>query len=61
MKSSQTYREEDCTKYKNALKETTNEIRKYRLNFGRKLAANIKQDIKRFIEVIKRSKHGRPA
>ena len=37
---------EDNTKYKDALKETTNEIRKYRLNFERKLAANIKQDSK---------------
>ena len=32
---------EDYTKCKDALKETANEIRKYKLNFERKLAANI--------------------
>ena len=34
------------SKYKDALKETTNEIRKSKLNFERKLAANIKQNSK---------------
>ena len=34
---------EDYTKYKDALKETTNEIRESKRNFERKLAANIKR------------------
>ena len=57
---------EDYTKYKAALNETTNEIRKSKLNFERKLAANIKQDSKSFFAYI-RSKQkvkdmvGRPA
>ena len=33
---------EDYTKYKDALKETTNEIGESKRNFERKLAANIK-------------------
>ena len=37
---------EDYTKYKNALKETTHEIRESKRNYKRKLAANIKQDSK---------------
>ena len=44
----------DYTKYKDALKETTHGIRKSKLNFERKLAANIKQDSKRC------HRHGRP-
>ena len=43
---------EDYTKYRDALKETTNEIRKYKLNFERKLAANIKQESKSFFAYI---------
>ena len=49
---------EDYTKYKDALKETTYEIRESKRNFERKLAANIKQDrvSLRTSEVNKRSK-----
>ena len=43
---------EDYTKYKDALKETTNEIRESKRNFERKLAANIKQDNKSFFAYI---------
>ena len=44
---------EDYPKYKDALKETTNEIRKSKLNFERKLAANIIQDSKSFFAYIR--------
>ena len=44
---------EDYTKYKDALKETTNEIRESKRNFERKLAANIKQDSKSFFAYIR--------
>ena len=44
---------EDYTKFKDALKETTNEIRKSKLNFERKLTANIKQDSKSFFAYIR--------
>ena len=37
-----TWKVEDYTKCKDALKETTNEIRESKRNFERKLAANIK-------------------
>ena len=40
-------------KYKDALKETTNEIRESKRNFERKLAANIKQDSKTFFAYIR--------
>ena len=43
---------EDYTKYKDALKETTNEIRKSKRNFERKLAANINQDSKSLVAYI---------
>ena len=55
---------EDYTKYKDALKETTNEIRESKRNFERKLAANIKQDSKIFFAYIrskqKGQRHGKP-
>ena len=41
------------TKYKAALKKTTNEIRKSKLNLERKLAANIKQDNKSLFAYIR--------
>ena len=44
---------EDYTKYKDALKETTNEIIESKRNFERKLAANIKQDSKSFFAYIR--------
>ena len=44
---------EDYAKYKDALKETTNEIRESKRNFERKLAANIKQDSKSFFAYIR--------
>ena len=44
---------EDYTKYKDALKETTNEIRESKRNFERELAANIKQDSKSFFAYIR--------
>ena len=44
---------EDYTKYKDALKETTNEIREYKLNFERKVTANIKQDSKSLFAYIR--------
>ena len=44
---------EDYAKYKDALKETTNEIKESKRNFERKLAANIKQDIKSFFAYIR--------
>ena len=44
---------EDYTKYKDALKETTNEIRESKRNFERKLAANIKLDSTRFFAYIR--------
>ena len=44
---------EDYTKYKDALKETTNEIRESKRNFERKLAANIKQDSKSLFVYIR--------
>ena len=44
---------EDYTKYKDALKETTNEIRESKRNFERKLAANINQDSKSFFAYIR--------
>ena len=40
---------EGYTKYKDYLKETTNEIKKYKLNFERKLVAIIKQGSKSFL------------
>ena len=43
----------DYIKYKDALKETTNEIRESKRNFERKLAANIKQDSKSFFAYIR--------
>ena len=43
---------EDYTKYKDSLKETTNEIRESKRNFERKLAANIKQDSKSFFAYV---------
>ena len=47
---------EDYTKCKDALKETTNEIINYKLNFDCKLAANIKQDSKSFVACIRSKK-----
>ena len=44
---------EEYTKYKDALKETTNEIRESKRNFERKLAADIKQDSKSFFAYIR--------
>ena len=56
---------EDYTKCKDALKETTNEIRESKRNFERKLAVNIKHDSKSFVAYIrnkqKGKRHGRPA
>ena len=47
-----TWKVEDYTKYKDALKETTHEIRESKRNFERKLAAHIKQDSKSFFAYI---------
>ena len=44
---------EDYIKYKDALTETTNEIRESKRNLVRKLAANIKKDSKRFFAYIR--------
>ena len=43
----------DYTKYKDALEETTNEIRESKRNFERKLAVNIKQDSKSLFAYIR--------
>ena len=44
---------EDYTKYNDALKETTNEIRESKRNFERKFAANIKRDSKSLFAYIR--------
>ena len=51
--------DKDYDAYKEALNAATNEVRKSKRNFARKLAQNIKSDSKSFYAYVRRKQHVR--